>query len=221
MTDMIEVERRAETLEEFTLLHWDTVQDVAQQVYRRYHVSTAEDLAGDLWVEVTRTFDKAFKDQGPEAVRKRLYRAASRLQSQEQIDYMYFSGAYIYTPREVRAYLETCAWAPEDEVPDVDARVDMQQAFQKLPPKQRLAVYKRFALKEPASALSEAEKRNEERGVDNITHTLNRWAKEVPEKLDVPAVLDEVEQATTGLPGKELYRGARWGYGNEYGGEQR
>lgn len=212
---MTEVEQRPETLEEFSTLHWNTVSRIASRLARQHGTVDAEDLVQAIWEKAIERFDGSLKGVDQQTAEKYLTRYGRDALNQESLDYMYFSGKYIYSPREVRTKLATCAWSELHECPDVEARVDLRGAFERLPPKQRLAVFKRYGMKEPASSMSSAEKRNEERGVDAITHYLNRGVRATPANLDDSTVREEVEHDLIPLG---QFRGQHWGADSEYGG---
>jgi len=111
-------------------------------------------------------------------------RTARTFAAAQRNDYMYFTGAFVYTPKIVAAYLDTCAWQPLEEVPDIDARIDMQEAFVLLrqkAPKQAQAVYKKYAL---GDTLSGPEKRNLSAGIETLTHKLNSGLRLSAESID-------------------------------------
>jgi hypothetical protein len=101
-------------------------------------------------------------------------RLARQFLATERIDYMYFTGGFVYTPSQVQHALATSTWSDASEAPDVDARADMHSAWRRLTPVQQNAVYKRYGLNMPVSELTSAERSAAYRGVDEITQYLNR-----------------------------------------------
>lgn len=155
---------------------------------REHHGSaiySIDDLEQAIWEHVLANW-KYYAKAEPKFVEIYMTKAARGFAGKERVDYMYFTGAFIYTPKIVAAYLDTCAWKPLEEVPDIDARVDMQEAFELLrarAPKQAAAVFKRYALGE--TALSGAEKFNLSAGVESICHRLNSGLRLRAESIDL------------------------------------
>jgi hypothetical protein len=89
----------------------------------------------------------------------------------QRTQYMYATGAFLYTPGMVRRYLEDVVWCSPQDCMDVEARADISQAYEQLPKGMKAAVYKRYALKEPT--LTRAEVTAESRAVKAITDRLN------------------------------------------------
>jgi hypothetical protein len=97
-------------------------------------------------------------------------RAARGYCMQERVRYMYAHGAFLYTPGMVSRYLEDVVWCSPENCRDVDARVDLSEAYAKLTKGQKAAIYKKFALREP---LEKNEQVAESRAVAAITTRLN------------------------------------------------
>lgn len=216
--ETIEVELRPETLDEFVSVYQGSVRRTAERLARQHGTMEAEDLAQAIWEKIIARFESDYKGADEEFLRKAFNRLGRIILNEESLDYMYFTGKYVYSPVEVRVKLAAAAWSPLEECLDVEARVDLQAAFKNLPPKQRSAVYKRFGLGFLPSEMSQAEKRNAERGVDGITHYLNRGARIEPARLDVELEREEVEPSIVGL--REV-RGDGWGCSDDFGGEYR
>lgn len=98
-------------------------------------------------------------------------RAARKWCEKQRIDYMYATGGYYYTTGMVRRYMEEAVWCAPENSPDVDARADLSEAYDKLPRGQKAAIYKRYALKEPLT--NSTERTAESRAINAITHRLN------------------------------------------------
>lgn len=206
MTDMLELGSRPETLEEFASLHMETVREIAQQIYRKFGTVESEDIEQGIWEAVIKTFDKAFSGLDESTARSRIHRVGMNYQNSEDMDLMHFSGNYTYTPSEVRLKLATCVWVELDKCPDVDAKIDLQAAFEALPPKQRMALFKRYGMKTPLEEMSVAEKRALFRGADGICVWLNRRNKTTALRLDEEADREEAEEFLT-----ESFHGTTYG----------
>lgn len=171
----------------FYLLHEP---DVARIAFREHHKSTiftVEDVAQAIWEHVMSNW-RYYAEAEQKYIDIFMTRAARGFVRKERTDYMYFTGAFIYTPKLVAAYLDTCAWKPLEEVPDVDARVDMREAYEllrKKAPKQAAAVFKRYGLGE--TDLSSTEKSNLSAGVESICHRLNSGLRLQAESIEFTA----------------------------------
>lgn len=145
---------------------------IAYGQHQRSTIFDVADIEQSIWEHVMMNW-KHYATADERLVSFYMKRAAKSFANNQRVEYMYFTGAFIYTPKIVAAYLETCAWEPLDEVPDVDARVDLQEAFNLLresAPAQAGAVFRRYCLKEE---LTESEQKNSRRGVESLTHRLN------------------------------------------------
>lgn len=170
--------------DEFAATYWPEVERIASAEWKRSTIYEREDIEQAIWEHVTSNW-KHYAEAGEANISKWMTRAAREYARKERIAYMYSTGSFTYTPALVAAYLETCAWEPLEEVPDVDARVDLREAFallSKSAPAQASAVFKRYGMKE--SGLSEAEQKNVLRGVDSLTHRLNTGLRLQAESID-------------------------------------
>jgi hypothetical protein len=191
MSEELEPEYIPATLEEFLEFHDPTIQRVAKRKWGRQGFCEAEDVAQAIRLNV---IEKWKRYEGLDANQATRYfeKAASQYLGKEAEDYMYFSGTYVYTPGQVRKHLERSTWSLIEEAPDVDARIDIKSAFENLSPARKAAVFRRFALKIPLEETTTLEQRNCLRGIDAITHWLNR--REKPRGY----TLDEVRQKLFG-----------------------
>lgn len=162
-----------ETLEEFLDFHAEAIDSIAKGHWNRQGFCQADDVAQEIRMHVMTKWDY-YSGLGVEAAKRAFGKAAKQYLSQESQDYMHFTGNFVYTPRMVRALLETSAWDPVEEVFDVDGRIDIQLAFKTLPPARSEAVFKRYALKVPTDEMTKVEQRSCQRGVDDVCHFLNR-----------------------------------------------
>lgn len=170
--------------DDFYLQYAETAGRIAIREHRKSTIYDTSDLEQAIWVHVFGNFSEYF-ERDEKLVYSLMHRAARTFAAKARIDHMYASGTFIYTPSMVAAYLETCAWEPIEEVPDIDARVDLIEAFgllRKSAPKQAAAVFKRYGLKE--TGLSDSERFNVSTGVESITHRLNSGLRLQAESID-------------------------------------
>jgi len=171
--------------DDFYLQYLPVVTRTAIREHRQSTIYSAEDIEQAIWEHVLKNWaDYAGYDEG--LVVSCINRAARTYVTQARIEHMYATGSFIYTPKLVAAYLATCAWEPLEEVPDVDARVDLQEAFallQQSAPKQAEAVFRRYGMGE--TSLSEAEEKNVSRGVESLCHRLNSGLRLSSESIEL------------------------------------
>jgi hypothetical protein len=170
---------------EFVERHLSTVVRIAAREHRKATIFSVEDMEQALWEHALDNWSD-YAEADDALVASIMGRAARTWATKQRIEHMYATGSFIYTPKLVAAYLETCAWQPVEEVPDVDARVDLQEAFAALQlshPKRADAVFKRYGLGENDS-LSEAERKNLERGVESLCHKLNSGLRLQSESIE-------------------------------------
>ena len=171
----------------FYLQHQETAGRIAAREHRSSTIYDVEDLEQAIWEHVVKAWPE-YAGQDEKLVYVLMRRAARTYATQARIEHMYATGSFIYTPKLVAAYLDTCAWKPIEEVPDVDARVDMQEAYEllrKKAPRQAAAVFKRYGLGE--GDLSSTEKSNLSAGVESICHRLNSGLRLQAESIDLTA----------------------------------
>lgn len=145
------------------------VNAIASSEWKNSHIYSIEDVAQAIWEHMMKDWPEY--EKADEGLFKHLARRAARTFCEKQrVAYMYAHGAFLYTPGMVRRYLEDVVWCSPEDCRDVDARVDLSEAFKKLSKGQKAAVYKKFALKEP---LTKNEQVAESRGVSAITTRLN------------------------------------------------
>lgn len=172
-----------------TQFYEDWLPSAVRIAAREHHGSSVfdrDDIEQAIWEHVASNWKYYVAIEDPKFVEIYMTKAARGYVRQERVDFMYFAGAFIYTPKIVAAFLETCAWEPLEEVPDVDARVDLIEAFELLrrsAPKQAAAVFKRYGMGE--TGLSDAEDKNVQRGVDAICHRLNTGLRLAAEPIDL------------------------------------
>jgi hypothetical protein len=168
-------------------LDWlPSAQRIAAREHRDSTLFARDDIEQAIWEHVIGNWKHYVAIEDPKFVEIYMTKAARGYVRKERVDFMYFAGAFVYTPKIVAAFLETCAWKPLEEVPDVDARVDLREAFEllrKSAPSQAAAVFKRYGLNE--DEMSSAERMNLSRGVDAICHRLNSGLRLSAESIDL------------------------------------
>lgn len=170
---------------EYYQQHYAEAQRIAVGEWKKSNLYEAEDVEQAIWEHVMGNW-KYYAKADDKYRTACMVRAARNYVRKEREDYMYHSGAFVYTPKLVANYLESCAWKPLEQVPDVDARVDLQEAFAILArsaPKQAAAVFKRYALGE--EDMSSAERMNVSRGTESICHRLNSGLRLSAESIDL------------------------------------
>lgn len=110
------------------------------------------------------------------------YRAAAKFCERERTDYMYFTGAFIYSGDMVDYLLKDHAFTELDGDTDVEGRVDVQAAIDNLTPGQRSAVLKKYR---DDADLTNAERVSADRALRSMTDYLNRGAKKSRVELNL------------------------------------
>lgn len=169
----VEAEWIPETIEEFLEYHEERIDRIATSKWNRQGFCRAEDVAQEIRLHVVEKWDHYVGLNAEQSARNFEKAASQYLQSESQ-DYMYFSGSFVYTPRMVRGLLAEAAWEEAENCPDVDGKVDILMAWATLSPASKAAVFRRYGQGVSDTDLSEAESRAARRGVDSITHQLNR-----------------------------------------------
>lgn len=146
------------------------VNAVASSEWKGSHIYSIDDVAQAIWEHMMKEW-QYYEDADEGLIRHMARRAARRFCQDQRTQYMYATGAFLYTAGMVRRYLEDVVWCGPEDCKDVDARVDMSEAYSKLSRAQKAAVYKRYALKEQLESGAEAVA--ESRAIRNITNRLN------------------------------------------------
>lgn len=128
-----------------------------------------EDLRQELWVFYLEQKKQVEHDKQMVDLIGRRARGTAR---QERIDYMYFSGAFIYTPSMVRTLLADAVWCDVEDSFDIEGRVDVTAALKKQSQRAQGLLYARFALGEKTEN-SSPDRFVIDRAIDSITHELN------------------------------------------------
>jgi len=172
--------------DEYFLQYQHEVARIAAREHKRSTIFEIEDVEQAIWEHVIKRFgDYVGLDE--KLTYSRMARAARTWASNQRIEHMYATGSFIYTPKIVAAYLDTCAWQPLEEVPDIDARVDLIEAFEllrKSAPKRAAAVFKRYGMNE-GGLMSSAESTALSEGIDAICHRLNSGLRLSAESIDL------------------------------------
>lgn len=146
------------------------VNAIASQEWKNSHIFSIDDVSQAIWEHMMKEW--SYYDGADENLVKHMARRAARNYCQDQrTQYMYSTGAFLYTPGMVRRFLEEMVWCSPEDCRDVDARIDLSEAYAKLPKSQKAAVYKRYGLKEPLDG--PGEQSAESRAVSAMTRKLN------------------------------------------------
>lgn len=158
------------------------VNEIASKEWANSHIFELEDVVQAVWIHIMENWAEYEEaDQG--LIYHMTRRAARSYCKQQRIDYMYATGAFLYTPGMVRRALEEMVFCTPAQAAlgDLEERADVTEAYEQLPRGQRAAIFKKFALKEPLT--TPGEKSAESRGVGAITHRLNTGLRLRPETL--------------------------------------
>lgn len=152
------------------------VKRVARKQHKDMTILEVEDIEQQLWlILATNPSDLLITREGElredKAVEGLLHRRAAAYCREQRVDYQHFSGAFIYSGEDVERILEESAWAREDEVIDIEGRVDVRAAFEKLSLVQQDALYRMYGQKE--TGLSSTDRGRVERGIEALTAILN------------------------------------------------
>ncbi|GAA1645712.1 hypothetical protein GCM10009700_35140 [Brevibacterium sanguinis] len=147
-------------------------------------VMDPRDLEQELWVFFLERNQSIVNEGQMVTLLKKQSRAITK---KERIDYMYFRGAFLYTPGMVRRLLEDAVWCDVEDVVDIEGRVDVSTALAELTDRERRLLYAKFHLGEEVDG-DKANKRALYRAIDKITDHLNLNTE--AEEVDATYVLD-------------------------------
>jgi len=168
--------------QKFFAHHGDTLKRVAKREHKGAVTMTVEDLEQDLHAFFLQNLNSV-RGFSPEGVEGLAVKQARKTLLKERIDYMYFSGSFLYTPAMVEVYLQDAVWQELDCVPDIDGRMDVQAAVRELPLDTQRLLFRKYALGEsPANA--SPERKRIERAIETICHSLNLGLKRVKVELE-------------------------------------
>lgn len=146
------------------------VNQVASGEWKNSPLFSIDDVAQAIWEHMMANWSHyAGKDE--DLVKHMARRAARNYCLEQRNQYMYSTGAFLYTPGMVRRYLEEVVWCLPGDSMDIEARCDISEAYQSLPRGQKAAVYKRYAMGE--TLIRNSEQVAESRAVARITNHLN------------------------------------------------
>lgn len=168
------------TPEDYLLLE-PLVDQVAATEWKGSHVFEMEDLSQAVWMHVVDKWE-AYAGKDKELQFTMMRRFARGWCKEQRVEYMYTTGAYVYTPREIRARLEDSAFTPLDRAYDIDSRVDILREYGKLSRGRRAALYKQYALGERLTTGAERVAASE--AVDTICTALNLGVAKVAQPLE-------------------------------------
>lgn len=184
--------RRANSLRQDNSLDEQTLEDevdISKVIDNAAHRESGasiefEDLRQELWIFYLEKKDMVEHDKQMASLIGKTARSVAR---RERIDYMYFSGAFIYTPSMVRTLLADAVWCEVEEAFDIEGRVDVTAALKKQSQRAQGLLYARFALGEKPEGDSD-DRKVIDRAIDSITHELNTHS--TGERIDESFVLD-------------------------------
>lgn len=115
------------------------------------------------------------------------YQAAATFCQKERNDFMYFSGAFAYSGELVEKLLEDHVWAPVEDGYDIEGRLDVRAAIDRLTPTRRAAVVKKF---HTGDKLTSTERTNLSSALRDITDSLNSGKAHA--RVDINQASEEV-----------------------------
>lgn len=161
----------SDTISTKTIDEWDdAIQRIAVTEHRGNAATTPEDIAQELWVYLLMNRD-SLDDYHEGAVVKMLVKEARKYARSEREDFMYFSGAFIYSGEHVAALLSETTWVNDDEVIDIEGRLDVREHFAKLTPTQQQALFLKYGA--GRKNLSSSQRTSVSRGLKRLTDLMN------------------------------------------------
>lgn len=153
------------------------VNDVAGSEWKNSVLFSIDDVAQAIWEHMLGNWSH-YAGKDTLLIRHMARRAARGYCMAQRTQYMYATGAYMYTPAMVRHCLEELVWCSPGDCNDVEGRADVSEAFRHLPRAQKAAVFKRYGLKELLTR--GAEQVAESRAVTAMTDRLNTGLRMYP-----------------------------------------
>jgi DNA-directed RNA polymerase specialized sigma24 family protein len=157
------------------------VNQVAYQEVKNSYIFEVDDIVQELWMFAVARWDE-IRTKDDDLQFFVLQRYARTWCAKQRVEYMHFTGAYLYTPKIIRERLDDSVFCDPADAMDVDARVDITQLYDKLSRGRKASIYKRYALKEPYG--SKAEEVSVSEGVTMICDQLNLAQKIIAGPLD-------------------------------------
>ena len=146
------------------------VNQIAGGEWKNSNLFSIDDVAQAIWEHMMANWSHyAGKDEG--LIKHMARRAARGFCLEQRNQYMYATGAFLYTPGMVRRFLEDVVWCSPGDSMDVEARCDISEAYQYLPKGMKAVIYKRYAMHE--QLVRNSEQVAESRAVAKITARLN------------------------------------------------
>lgn len=173
---------------EFVTEHQEMVTIMSRRHHKDSHIFTMEDVAQEIWLHMARNWEYV-KNKTAYQIEGFAHRAAAKFCRDQREKFMYFTGAFLYTPEDVKRILNDCVWTSELDVNDVAGKVDLQGAFNRLDREPKRALFRYFALGETVG-LTDAKRKMVQRTVDRLTHILNGNTR-----LTASSVEEEYHQA--------------------------
>lgn len=159
---------------------------IAKAQHKQSSVFEVDDVEQAIWEFFAKKWEqiKGYDDAG---VKTLAGKAASTWCQDQRNDFMYFTGAFIYTPAMVDRILSESVWAELGPGIDVEGRVDVQAHFGKLKESYQTNLYLKHAVKEP---MTEAQDKSASRALERLTHLINSSTRF--ERVDVTVAANEL-----------------------------
>lgn len=157
------------------------VMDVAASEWKNSTVFSIDDVAQSIWEHMMANW-KHYEGRDVALIRHMARRAARNYCLGARMQHMYATGAFLYTPGQVRRFLGDVVWCMPGDCVDIEARADLSEAFGYLTKGQKAVLYKKYALREPLAR--NAEQVAESRAVAAITNRLNSGLRLSPASPD-------------------------------------
>lgn len=170
-----------ETREQFMTRIDPIIVTQANKQHKGSEILEVDDIAQEIRVHFLEKYEhvKGLKD---ESISYIAYRAAATYCADEREKYMYNTGGFVYFGELVEYLLKNDTFVELDGDTDVEGRVDVLTAIDKLGDNQRDAVLKRYR---DDLKLTEAERKAADRGLRAITTYLNRGIKKSRVELSI------------------------------------
>lgn len=150
------------------------IDDVEQAIWLAFSEKMVRDriLEVDGMTELMRV-GTDFNAWGPAGIRHLATQVANEYVATERVNYMYWSGRFVYTPALVEGYLKDAVWKEVEDVPDIDGRADVQREFANLSLMAKRDIFHKFGLGEPPESENAPARMRIDRGIQRITDRLN------------------------------------------------
>lgn len=156
-------------------LFLDRIEDIAVKTAYREHKDCpgidTDDVAQHVRVQFYRKFE-SIKDWDEAGLWDLARKVARSYVAKERVDYMEFSGTFIYNREIVQLLLTDAVWCEVEDSPSIEGRIDVAMAYEKLPLRQRRLLFRRYGLGEKLDNAS-ADRKATDRAVARIVQELN------------------------------------------------